>query len=152
MATAKKQSKSKSASSSSSKASKQGRSTKTAKSAKTRGAQLSQSADESVAQASYKRAKDFVGSNANLPTAGFALAGAGLLALVSTQAGRNLMKSAAEAVISLVNSPSITDSIPESFKAPFKSDKSQELGSKTDFSPSKRTTGKSANKSAKAQF
>lgn len=149
MAKAKAQSKS-----GSSKATKQSRSTKSAsaKSAKTRGAQVGQSlgksADQSVAQASYKRAKDFVGTNANLPTAGFALAGAGLLALISTQAGRNLMKSAAEAVISLVNSPAITEAIPESIKAPFKSsDKSQALNSKTDFASSKRATGKSASKS-----
>lgn len=83
----------------------------------------SSQADVSLAQASYGRAKEFVGSNANLPTAGLALAGAGVLALVSTQAGRNLIKAAADAVVSLVNLPAIQEQI-EQTMAPLQGKKS----------------------------
>lgn len=50
------------------------------------------------------RAREFVESNANLQTAGIALAGAGILALVSTQAGRSLLKTASDTIIDLVSS------------------------------------------------
>jgi hypothetical protein len=65
--------------------------------------QASSSNDESLSSASFSRARDFVEANANLQTAGIALAGAGILALVSTQAGRNLIKSATDAVVGLVS-------------------------------------------------
>ena len=57
--------------------------------------------DRSSEDLSFARAKNFVEENANLQTAGIALAGAGLLALVSTVAGRSLMRTAATTVAKL---------------------------------------------------
>jgi hypothetical protein len=159
MAKAQKQSKAQSKSKSSSKSSKGSRS---AKSGSSKGASAKSSrgedsrqqagqADQGVAQASFQKAKEFVGSNANLPTAGLALAGAGVLALVSTAAGRNLVKAAAEAVISLVNLPVLKESLPDVVTKQFSSNE-QPMGSKTDFAPAKRGQGKQNQKSTKAQI
>lgn len=110
--------------------------------------------EENFAQASYQKAKSFIDQNTNLPTAGLALAGAGILALISTQKGRSFIKAGAEAVISLVNlqavTTAVTDALPESISSTFKSEKP--LQSKTDFASTKRASGKQAAKSAKAQF
>lgn len=60
-------------------------------------------AEASLSSQSFSRARDFVEANANLQTAGIALAGAGILALVSTQAGRSLLKTATDAVVNVVS-------------------------------------------------
>jgi|GEM_PF-6103446 len=57
-------------------------------------------ADEGL---SLSRAREYVGSNMNLQTAGIALAGAGVLALVSTEAGRSLIRTAASTVARLAS-------------------------------------------------
>ena len=66
-----------------------------------------------------QQARGFVESNASVQTAGIALAGAGLLALVSTPAGRKLMRVAADAVVSLVstNAESIVSAAKKSTKS-----------------------------------
>lgn len=81
------------------------RSTGTAKSRSDRGQSKHSDvsgSEEGIVPASMSRAREFVGANANLQTAGIALAGAGILALVSTEAGRKLIKSATDAVVNLV--------------------------------------------------
>jgi hypothetical protein len=60
------------------------------------------SPDDSLATVSLSRAREFVGTNAHLQTAGIALAGAGILAMVSTEAGRKLIKTAKDAVVHVV--------------------------------------------------
>ncbi len=111
--------------------------------------------EEGFAQASYQKARSFIDQNANLPTAGLALAGAGILALVSTQKGRGLIKAGAEAVLSLVSLPAVTEAVtgvlPESIKSTFQQEKP--VKSKTDFAAaSKRSSAKQSSKSAKAQI
>ena len=87
-------------------------SAKTSKSAGTRKSAQSQNDSSSDDSISFSRARDLVTDNVNLQTAGFALAGAGILALVSTAAGRALVKSAAATVAKLA-----TDSFGEYFGA-----------------------------------
>ncbi len=50
---------------------------------------------------SFARARDYVEDNVSLQTAGLALAGAGILALVSSAAGRSLIRTAATSVARL---------------------------------------------------
>lgn len=69
-------------------------------SSQSRGASARSSEDEGL---SFSRAREVVASNLNLQTAGIALAGAGVLALVSTGAGRSLIRTAASTVAKLAN-------------------------------------------------
>ncbi len=94
------------------------------KSSNTDGARASQKASShstlsTSANSRLKQARGFVESNASVQAAGIALAGAGLLALVSTPAGRNLIRVAADAVVSLVshNAESIVDAAKKSTKS-----------------------------------
>ena len=97
-------------SSSSQSASKQGGGSKQARgtSSKSQGASAARG-DSSGS--TLGKARGFVEANASFQTAGIALASAGILALVSTEAGRSLLRTASDAVISMIssNSESVAD-------------------------------------------
>lgn len=71
------------------------------RSTKAGGARAS-SADSSD-ELSFSSASDYVADKISMQTAGIALAGAGLLALVSSEAGRSLLRTASDAVVSFVS-------------------------------------------------
>ena len=78
--------------------SKSNRSTKSQSQSSNRSQAQESSADEG---STFSRARGYVEDNVSLQTAGFALAGAGILALVSSAAGRSLIRTATTSVARL---------------------------------------------------
>lgn len=65
--------------------------------------QKSNASSHSQADTRLGQTREFIEANATLQTAGIAIAGAGLLALVATPAGRNLLRVSTDAVMNYIS-------------------------------------------------